>query len=685
MEEKKPTKQEILDRVAAIEKKAADIAAERARKVAERERLEKEETKDGLYDDAVKITMENGKASTSVLQRRLRIGYGRAALLMDEMERRGIIGPPDGTMPRMVLNPASRSEENAEIPPAKEVKETLQSDVDRPAEDTGHEKSVITEEVTVFNRESLVGKYGEAAVQKKVEEQRAEKLNLARGEAGEVTGEEKSVVPSFVDEERARIARWVETAVSEGEKNGLQKELDDLNANPVQYLKAKKKTLEGWLGSDKARLEQIKSEMETLASQLEKGEQATTSMIDRRKTELGGYISEDKSENRKLHYQGLLNELNSDPMGFLENRKNNFEANIADEEEKLLRIKKELNALGVSITDEVDEEKPAKRDYNKLLGTPGGKGIDEGNKPSVAASPARSKSDMGPGKVDGPGMRVNLMGNSNLDKGVRLAEFRKKVEANQKIIEDAKKELGEIKQRIAVAKAGEKKEGEGQSESMAISTVTGEAESVKVEISRLSGLKQELEKINEELKKTPKRWYWFNTKRNQLEEERGKHEEEIEKEEEKEATKIDKAKNPFKWFLINSMSDDNFARIFDLDSRQGKENVKKEVNKFIGENGELKFHTDYNNMSMYQKWCNIVAFSSNGFYLMLENEKEITGTSMVDIRNRDIKNPKAKYTLVGPNGDRYIIGMDYVRAMNNLKNHATTYQEEKELEFSLKK
>jgi S-DNA-T family DNA segregation ATPase FtsK/SpoIIIE len=58
---------------------------------------------DELYDDAVRIVMEMGKASTSVLQRRLRIGYGRAASLLDAMERDGLIGPPDGTKPRVVL------------------------------------------------------------------------------------------------------------------------------------------------------------------------------------------------------------------------------------------------------------------------------------------------------------------------------------------------------------------------------------------------------------------------------------------------------------------------------------------------------------------------------------------------------------------------------------------------------
>lgn len=58
---------------------------------------------DELYDEAVRIVLEMGKASTSALQRRLRIGYGRAASLLDGMQRAGIVGPPDGSKPRAVL------------------------------------------------------------------------------------------------------------------------------------------------------------------------------------------------------------------------------------------------------------------------------------------------------------------------------------------------------------------------------------------------------------------------------------------------------------------------------------------------------------------------------------------------------------------------------------------------------
>jgi S-DNA-T family DNA segregation ATPase FtsK/SpoIIIE len=58
---------------------------------------------DPLFADAVRLVIEFGKASTSLLQRRLRIGYGRAAHLIDLMERDGIVGAADGPKPREVL------------------------------------------------------------------------------------------------------------------------------------------------------------------------------------------------------------------------------------------------------------------------------------------------------------------------------------------------------------------------------------------------------------------------------------------------------------------------------------------------------------------------------------------------------------------------------------------------------
>ncbi len=59
--------------------------------------------RDEKYEEAVRIVIEMGRASTSVLQRRLRIGYGRAASIIDMMHREGIVGPEDGSKPRQVL------------------------------------------------------------------------------------------------------------------------------------------------------------------------------------------------------------------------------------------------------------------------------------------------------------------------------------------------------------------------------------------------------------------------------------------------------------------------------------------------------------------------------------------------------------------------------------------------------
>jgi S-DNA-T family DNA segregation ATPase FtsK/SpoIIIE len=61
------------------------------------------EVQDPMYEEAVRLVLQMGKASTSTLQRHLRLGYGRAARILDMMQRDGIIGPPDGSKPRDVL------------------------------------------------------------------------------------------------------------------------------------------------------------------------------------------------------------------------------------------------------------------------------------------------------------------------------------------------------------------------------------------------------------------------------------------------------------------------------------------------------------------------------------------------------------------------------------------------------
>ena len=63
----------------------------------------KEEYDDPLYNEIVDFAIQSGKISASLLQRRFRLGYNRAARIVDLLEERGIIGPQNGSKPREVL------------------------------------------------------------------------------------------------------------------------------------------------------------------------------------------------------------------------------------------------------------------------------------------------------------------------------------------------------------------------------------------------------------------------------------------------------------------------------------------------------------------------------------------------------------------------------------------------------
>ena len=66
---------------------------------------------DDLFWDAVRVVVENGQASASILQRRLRIGYARAARLVDMMESKGMVGSHEGSKPREVYITARQMDE----------------------------------------------------------------------------------------------------------------------------------------------------------------------------------------------------------------------------------------------------------------------------------------------------------------------------------------------------------------------------------------------------------------------------------------------------------------------------------------------------------------------------------------------------------------------------------------------
>ena len=64
---------------------------------------EDSDARDPMFEQAVECVIEAGQASTSLLQRRCKLGYARAARIMDQMEQEGVIGPYEGSKPRTVL------------------------------------------------------------------------------------------------------------------------------------------------------------------------------------------------------------------------------------------------------------------------------------------------------------------------------------------------------------------------------------------------------------------------------------------------------------------------------------------------------------------------------------------------------------------------------------------------------
>ena len=98
---------------------SADLAVSKSKD------LVSEDSEDELYDDAVEIVMRAKQASTSLLQRRLKVGYSWAARLLDDMEMRGVVGPADGNKPRKILVQIPGHGNDAPIPGEEELDEKI--------------------------------------------------------------------------------------------------------------------------------------------------------------------------------------------------------------------------------------------------------------------------------------------------------------------------------------------------------------------------------------------------------------------------------------------------------------------------------------------------------------------------------------------------------------------------------
>lgn len=126
-----------------------------------KQKLSEEETKEGfdiffrgedpLYETAKNVVLESMKASASLLQRRLQIGYARAARLMDMLEERGVVGPADGAKPREIIGKL------LETFGAKKEDEDILEESESEEDETENEEETDSEEEAPENEEILEG------------------------------------------------------------------------------------------------------------------------------------------------------------------------------------------------------------------------------------------------------------------------------------------------------------------------------------------------------------------------------------------------------------------------------------------------------------------------------------------------------------------------------------------------
>ena len=124
-------------------------------KTAGTELAEDHQDRDELYDDAVEVIVNTGMASVSMLQRRLKLGYSRAARLVDQMEEDGIVGPFQGSKPREVLLSKAEWQEaklkngiaQDEFAMAKQMSEAADAAADLPWEEDEMAQEMASEEI----------------------------------------------------------------------------------------------------------------------------------------------------------------------------------------------------------------------------------------------------------------------------------------------------------------------------------------------------------------------------------------------------------------------------------------------------------------------------------------------------------------------------------------------------------
>lgn len=111
-----------------ISKEIEEKAVKEKKKGSAFDTTEEGDDSDPLFAEAVEVVLQIGSASTSVLQRKLKVGYARGARIVDQLEERGIVGPPEGSKPRKVLINKQQWLEMCANTPAQEQVEQISFD-----------------------------------------------------------------------------------------------------------------------------------------------------------------------------------------------------------------------------------------------------------------------------------------------------------------------------------------------------------------------------------------------------------------------------------------------------------------------------------------------------------------------------------------------------------------------------
>jgi S-DNA-T family DNA segregation ATPase FtsK/SpoIIIE len=188
---------------------------------------------DELFQEAQEIIVRAGKASTSMLQRRLSIGYGRAAKILDMLEEAGIIGPSNGSKPREVMISREQYESMAGVSalPAHQRSESVAPDNYLDEEEGNDDSLVFTgsaqpdAELTVVNEDNEEG--GEEPSITKKQDPVAEKFLITPTEVEEIADEDEILEEIREDRQAIKAVKSIKAVSQPADETVKKSPFDD--------------------------------------------------------------------------------------------------------------------------------------------------------------------------------------------------------------------------------------------------------------------------------------------------------------------------------------------------------------------------------------------------------------------------------------------------------------------------